>query len=323
MRNAQVYAGRAAYRQKDLGIWQVWTGAQVLDQVRAFSVGLQELGLERDDKIAIVGSNRPRLYWAMCAAQALGAVPVPIYADSVAEEMAYILDHAEVTIAVVEDQEQVDKLLSISERLPRLALILYDEPRGLRDYDQRRLKWIDDVQRLGRERLTGNADALQRWEAAVAAGRGEDLAVMLYTSGTTGQPKGVMLTFDNLIVSAINGNRFDSLGPDEEVIAYLPLAWVGDHVFSYAQPFTAGFCVNCPESPRSVGEDRREIGTTYAFAPPRISENLLTATMVRMEDAGRLKRRLFHAFIAIARRWGEKILNREKVPLHARLLYRL
>ena len=321
IRNARLYAGRPAYRHKDLGIWQAWTWAQVLEQVRAFSVGLQELGLERGDKIAVIGSNRPRLYWAMCAAQALGAVPVPIYSDSVAEEMAYILDHAEVRIAVVEDQEQVDKLLSIRERLPRLSLIVYDEPRGLRDYDHTRLKWIADVQKLGRDRLAADATSLQRWEAAVAAGSGPDLAIMLYTSGTTGRPKGVMLTFDNLIISAINGNRFDSLGPDEQVVAYLPLAWVGDHVFSYAQPFTAGFCVNCPESPETVGEDRREIGTTYAFAPPRIYENLITLTMVRMEDAGRLKRKLFHYFIALARRWGEKILNRENVPLHARLLY--
>src|SRR5262249_13292454 len=193
----------------------------------------------------------------MCAAQALGAVPVPIYADSVADEMAYILDHAEVTVAVVEDQEQVDKLLSVSDRLPRLHHVVYDEPRGLRDYDHERLKWIDEVQKRGREQLAADPDCLPRWEASIAAGKGPDLAIMLYTSVTTGRPKGVMLTFDNVIASAENGNLFARLGPDEQVIAYLPLAWVGDHVFSYAQPFTAGFCVSCPESPETVGEDRR------------------------------------------------------------------
>ena len=323
IRNARLFADRPAYRHKDLGIWQTWTWSHVLEEVRALSLGLAALGLKRDDKVAIIGTNRPRLYWAMCATQALGGVPVPIYADSVAEEMAYILEHAEVTIAIVEDQEQVDKLLLISDRLPRLSHLIYDEPRGLRAYDHSRLKWIDEVQKLGRARLASDPQAGKWWDDCVAAGGGSDLAVMLYTSGTTGRPKGVMLTFDNLVVSAINGNTFDNLGANEEVIAYLPLAWVGDHVFSYAQAFAAGFCVNCPESPETVGEDRREIGATYGFAPPRIYENLLTLTMVRMEDAGWLKRTMFNYFIALARRWGEKILNKEKVPLHARLLYRL
>jgi long-chain acyl-CoA synthetase len=318
--NATARGNRLAMRHKDMGIWQTWTWAQVLDEVRAFSVGLAELGLQRGDTLAIIGSNRPRLYWAMCAAQALGAVPVPLYADSVAEEMAYVLDHAEIKYAVAEDQEQVDKLIAISDRLPRLAHVVYDEPRGLRDYDHSRMTWISDLQARVREKLSDPA-VLARWEKSVAEGKGSDLAIILYTSGTTGRPKGVMLTHENVLVSARNGNLFDQLDENEEVIAYLPLAWIGDHIFSYAQSYASGYCVSCPEAGETVVEDRREIGTTYAFAPPRIYENLLTLTMVRMEDAGVLKRRMFHFFIDFARKWGEKILNREKVPLWARFVY--
>ena len=321
LRNADIFATRAAIRHKDLGIWQAWTWREVRDEVVAFSVGLAGLGLERGDNFAIVGRNKPRLYWAMCAGQALGAVPVPLYADSVAEEMAFVLAHAEVKLAIVEDQEQVDKILSIKEKLPALTHIVYDEPRGLRDYDHARLTWIDEAQRLGREALARDATRLQLWEDEVAAGKGSDLAIILYTSGTTGRPKGVMLSHDNVLISAHNGNVFDRLDANEEVIAYLPLAWVGDHIFSYAQSYDAGFCVNCPEAAETVVEDRREIGTTYAFAPPRIYESLITITMVRMEDASAIKRRIFHFFLGVARRWGENILNREKVPLHARVLY--
>ena len=319
--NAVAIAERPAIRHKDFGIWQTWTWFETLEQVRAFSVGLAELGLKRDDKFAIIGDNRPRLYWAICAGQALGAVPVPVYADAVAEEMAYVLAHAEVRFAVVQDQEQVDKINVVADRLPRLARVVYDEPRGLKDYDHSRLIAFEDAQHIGRKRLANDPECLRRWEDGIAEGKGNDLSIILYTSGTTGRSKGVMLTHANTIISARNANAFDHLGQDEEVIAYLPLAWVGDYMFSYVQSYAAGYCVNCPETPETVVEDRREIGTTYAFAPPRVYENLLTLIMVRMADAGALKRKMFDFFLSVAKRWGEKILDGERVPLTARLLY--
>src|SRR5262249_4265085 len=308
---------------KDLGIWQTWTWAQMLDEVRAFSIGLAELGLKRGDKFTIIGSNRPRLYWAMCAGQALGAVPVPVYADAVADEMAFVLAHAEATLGVVEDQEQVDKVIAVSDRVPQIRQLIYDEPRGLKDYDHSRLTAFMDVQAIGRKKLASDPACLAQWEAGIAAGKGRDLSVILYTSGTTGRSKGVMLTFENTIISTRNANAFDRLDEREEVIAYLPLAWVGDYIFSYVQAYTAGYCVNCPETAETVLQDRREIGTTYAFAPPRVYENLLTLTMVRMADAGALKRKMFAYFIALAGRWGEKILDGQRVPLGVRLLYAL
>lgn len=322
LRNARERAARVAFRHKDLGIWQSWNWAEVAEHVRSFAKGLQDLGLKRGEKVAIIGYNRPRLYWSMCAAQWLGAVPVPVYADSVAEEMAYVLDHAEAVFAVVQDQEQVDKILSIAERLPHLRHTLYDEPRGLRDYDHSKLHAIEAVMQAGAKALKDpqQAAALQ---SEMEAGKGSDLGIILYTSGTTGRPKGVMLSHYNILIAAEIGCSFDGLNESDEVIAYLPIAWVGDHVFSYAQAMLAGFCVNCPESPETVIDDRREVGTTYAFAPPRVFETMLTITMVRMEDAGALKRRMFHYFLGVAKRYGEQILNGESVPLKGRLLYRL
>jgi long-chain acyl-CoA synthetase len=324
VRNARVRPVRTAFRHKDLGIWQSWTWAEVHEIVRAFALGLHALGLRRGNKIAIVGYNRPRLYWSMAAAQWLGAVPVPVYADSVADEMAYVLAHAEVTHAVAQDQEQVDKLLSVAERVPLLEHILYDEERGLRDYDRARLHPIAEVIDEGQKRLAAEPEAAALLERELQASGGSDLAIILYTSGTTGRPKGVMLSFDNVVKASEIGCGFDKLTEHDEIIAYLPIAWVGDHIFSYAQAILAGLCVNCPESPDTVVDDRREIGTTYAFAPPRVFENMLTLTMVRMEDAGALKRRVFKFFIGHANRVGERILNKEPgVGLWDRVLWKL
>jgi long-chain acyl-CoA synthetase len=323
LRNAARFAARPAMRHKDLGIWQTWTWAQLRDEVRAFAIGLRKLGLSRGDAVAIVGDNRPRLYAAFAAVQSIGGIAVPIYQDAVADEMSYVLDHAEVKFAVAQNQEQVDKLISIAERVPRLHTIIYEEERGLSGYDRTNLHSFAHVEDLGRREMRDNAGAAGWWLDQIARGRGSDVSVMLYTSGTTGRPKGVMLTHDNIVISAQNGNKFDSFTPDDTMLAYLPMAWVGDHIFSYGQAFAGAMCVHCPESPETIIEDRREIAPTYFFAPPRVYENLLTQIMVRMADAGRLKKGMFDYFLKVARRSGEKVLDRKPVGLKERLLYGL
>jgi len=309
---------RPAIREKDFGIWQTWTWAQVAAEVRALACGLAALGLKRGDKIAIVGDNRPRLYWTMTAAQAIGAIPVPLYQDSAAKEMAFVIDHAEARFAMAEDQEQVDKMIEIRSSGGKLDQVIYDNARGMRHYTHDFLHSFTDVQAAGREFDEAHAGF---YEAEVAKGTGADTAIILYTSGTTGQPKGVVLSFDNLIRTAANGIAFDNLRLDEEVLAYLPMAWVGDHLFSFGQSYLAGFCVSCPESSDTVMHDLRELGPTYFFAPPRIFENILTTVMIRMEDAGWVKRRMFHYFMSVAKRCGGDILDGKPVPLVDRLLY--
>ena len=311
---------RPSIREKDLGIWQTYSWRQALEEVRSLACGLRILGLGRGDAVAIIGDNRPRLYWAMDAAQALGAIPVPLYQDAVADEMAYVLTNADVRIAIVEDQEQVDKILEVKSRCPRLEIIVYDDPRGLRHYDRAVLHSYDDVQAAGRD-LERQEPRL--FEQEVARGKSSDVAIMLYTSGTTGTPKGVMLTHDNLIVTGRGAIQRERLTADEEVLAYLPMAWVGDNLFSYSQGHVAGFCVSCPESPDTVLTDMREIGPTYFFAPPRVLENLLTQVSIRMEDASRFKRWLYARCMAVARRWGPAILDGKPVPVTARLLHSL
>ncbi|MEQ9609758.1 MAG: AMP-binding protein [Kiloniellaceae bacterium] len=309
---------KPAIREKDFGIWQTYTWRRVAQEVRDLAAGLFSIGVQRGDKVAIVGDNRPRLYWTMTAVQAIGAVPVPLYQDSVAEEMTYVLEHAEARFAVVEDQEQVDKLLEVQARCPRLETIVYDESRGMRHYTQPFLHHFDAVQAEGRDY---NKVHPEFYDAEIARSRGSDTAIILYTSGTTGKPKGVILSFDNVVKTAANGVVLESLTDREESVAYLPMAWVGDHIFSYGQSYVAGFCVACPESSATVMQDLRELGPTYFFAPPRIFENILTTVMIRMEDAGWLKRRMFLFFMDVARRSGSRILDGKPVGPGDRLLY--
>ena len=321
--NAERFGDRPAMRHKDFGIWQSWTWSEQKAQVRSLALGLQALGVRHGDKIAIVGTNRPRLYWGFAAAQSLGAIPVPVYADAVAEEMAYVLDHAEVGFAIVQDQEQVDKIQSFAEKIPALKVVIYDEPRGLRGYDREHLHDFGDVQASGEALMQADPKLAKWWEDNIRQASGDDISVMLYTSGTTGRSKGVMIKAASAVKAATDTAEFDKLSEQDSVLAYLPLAWVGDHYLNYAQGYVSGFCMACPESQQTIAHDLREIGPTFYFAPPRIFEGLLTSVTIRMEDAGWLKRRIFDHYVGVARKYGQAILEGRPVPLLGRLNYAL
>jgi len=320
MHHARVRSERPAIREKHLGIWQTWSWARFASEVRAMASGLAAQGLRRGDHLALVGDNRPRIYAAMCAAQCLGGIPVPLYQDAVAAEMAYPIQNASIKYAVVEDQEQVDKLLEILPQCPTLAHIYYDEPRGLRNYTQPQLKSCDELVALGAEAQKRDPAFL---DAEIAKGAGGDTAAMFFTSGTTGEAKGVVLTHLSLIDRAKAAADMEGLNDADVVLAYLPPAWIGQNIFSYAQPFATGYCICCPESSETVMSDMRDIGPTYYFAPPRVLEALLTQVSIRMEDASALKRALYRYFMGVATRVGGALLDGQPVGAFDRLLYRL
>ncbi len=313
-------AERPAMREKAYGIWQTWTLGQLCQESFALSAGLADLGFARNDTLVIIGDNRPRLYGVMIAAQALGGVPVPAYQDSVAEEIQYVVEHAEARFIIAENQEQVDKALEIREQCPRVECVIYCDPKGLRKYDPQVVMDIQTVMARGRELLKADPDKVN---SEIQKGKSSDTSIILYTSGTTGRPKGVVLSHENLLVTAHNTNEFDGITADEEVLAYLPMAWVGDNVFSFAMGLVAGFCVNCPESANTVAQDLREIGPTFYFAPPRVFESVLTSVMIRMKDAGRLKRSLFEHFMKVAKKTGVALMDGQSVSAWDRFHYGL
>ena len=310
----------SAMREKEYGIWQSLSWLQLSEMVQAIACGLHQAGLQRGEHMVVIGANRPRLYATMLAVQSLGAIPVPLYQDAVAAECVFPIQNAEVRFALVEDQEQVDKMLEVREQCPQLAHIFYDDPRGLRNYEEGGLGSLDDLM------LAGKAFATQHpgfFGEQVQLGQASDVAALFFTSGTTGQPKGVVHTHHTLTDRAEAGAEFDHLTAQEEVLAYLPPAWIGQNCFSYAQWLVCGYVVNCPESVSTVSIDLKEIGPTYYFAPPRVFEGLLTSVMIRMEDAGALKRKLFHYFMDVARRVGPTRMEGKPIGALNTLLYGL
>jgi long-chain acyl-CoA synthetase len=318
LHHAKVRGALPAMREKDLGIWQTWTWSELAAEVRKLACGFAAQGLKRGDHIAIVGDNRPRLYAAMCATQCLGAIPVPMYQDAAAAEMAFPIQNAEIAFALAEDQEQVDKLLEILPKCPTLKRIYFDEPRGMRHYTQPELVSYEKLVQLGGEHDAKNPGF---YDAEVTRGKGADTAAMFFTSGTTGTPKGVVLTQASLIDRARAAAEMEGLGDRDVVLAYLPPAWIGQNIFSYAQPYVTGYCICCPESAETMMTDMREVGPTYYFAPPRVLEALLTQVSIRIQDLWWGGRKSYDYFMAVAGRVGGSILDGQPVPPKDRLLY--
>ena len=317
-KNAASFGSKAAFREKEFGIWQTWSWAKALDEAENFALGLIELGVEQGDFVAILGRNRPDLYIAMIAIQMVGATPVPQYQDSVAEEMEYVLAHCGAKFVIAGDQEQVDKILEIESKLPDFKQMIYLDGRGLRKYDHSKLHSFASITENGKSSGPASKSTLNERESALTY---ESTCVMLYTSGTTGKPKGVVLSNANIIETSKTTCEFDDLKQSDEILAYLPMAWVGDFIFSVGQAMWSGFCVNCPESADTLSNDLREIGPTYYFAPPRVFEMQLTNVMIRMEDSGRFKKWLFDYFMEHARRVGADILDGKSVGIGSRLKY--
>ena len=317
-KNAASFGNSVAFREKEFGIWQTWSWAKALDEAESFALGLIELGIQPGDFVAILGRNRPDLYISMIAVQMAGATPVPQYQDSVAEEMEYVLAHCGAKFVIAGDQEQVDKVLEIQSKLPDFEQMIYLDGRGLRKYDHTKLHSFPSIMESGKNSGQNIRSTLNERESALNY---DTTCVMLYTSGTTGRPKGVVLSNANIIETAKTTCEFDDLKINDEVVAYLPMAWIGDFIFSVGQAMWSGFCVNCPESADTLATDLREIGPTYYFAPPRVFEMQLTNVMIRMEDSGRFKKWLFDYFMEHARLVGGDILDGKSVGLGSRIKY--
>ena len=316
--HAEKNGEKPAYREKEYGIWQSWTWNQVGNEITNLALGLLSLGINEGDHIAVIGSNRPHLYWAMIASQSVSAIPVPLYQDAVSEEISYVLEHCSAKFVIAEDQEQVDKILDIQDKIHKFEKIIYLDPRGMRKYDKSRLSEYKEIQAEGLKNQPSLQSELNR---RLKSQDGSNTCAMLYTSGTTGKPKGVVLSNDNIIKTSIASSQFDNLNQNDSVLAYLPMAWVGDFIFSIGQSTWCGFCVCCPESSDTMQQDLREIGPTYFFAPPRYFEGVLTSVMIRMEDASKIKQFIFNYFMNHAKKTGGNLLDNKKVNFWDKVKY--
>jgi len=315
-RNAEQSPAAAGIREKARGVWQTLSWSAYRDRVRDFALGLSALGFQRGEKLSVIGDNRPQLYIAQLAAQALGGMSVPVYQDSITAELVFVLKHAGTSVIVAEDQEQVDKALTLKDQLPDLRWIVFDDPRGLWSYDDPMLRSFQQVAEMGIAHGKANP-AL--YDTELAKGQPDDIAMIAYTSGTTGNPKGAMLSHRNMISASEAFLEVNDVRPGDNWLSYLPMAWVGDTAFSLSMALVAKLVANCPESPETVQRDLRELGPHAMLAPPRIWESMLTMMQVKGGDATPGKRMVFEHFRRLAERCELKRADGKALSLGERL----
>jgi long-chain acyl-CoA synthetase len=310
---------KAALRIKGRGIWQSSSWKTYYEQVKYLSLGLSSLGLVPAGTVAVIGSNRPETLYAVVAAQAAAGVPLCLYPDATADEVASFIERYDVTMVVAEDQEQVDKLLDVKGRLPGLTRVIYCNPRGLRRYDDDSLISYGRVIELGMQQdiaLPGG------FEQRIAAGKGDDTALICTTSGCTGESKGALLSYRNMLSMTISLNRIDPKREQDESVSFLPLAWFGEQMVSLVSALAVGFTVNFPEHPETVMADLREIGPHIIFSPPRVWEGIASTVQVKIMDTTPFKRFMYSTFMPIGQRVAEARLAGRPVSLLSTLLYR-
>ncbi|MBU1741184.1 MAG: AMP-binding protein, partial [Proteobacteria bacterium] len=320
-RNAAQYGhGRVALREKEFGLWQKFTWADYLDKVRELSLGLRDLGFRPDEKLAIIGDNRPEWVFGELAAQSLGGVPVGVYQDSILSEVRFIIDHSDARFVIAEDQEQVDKILDMRHELPRVERVIYTDAKGLWDYESDLLLDIEEV--YARGRAIHQADP-GRFDSLLAELDPYQLALICYTSGTTGDPKGSMLTHRGVMSMARYLNEADPRTPADQYVSFVPLPWIVEQMMAVYSALDVGYTVNFPEEPETAMVDLYEVGPELIVAAPRVWETLSRQVMVKHLDASWFKRIIYDLCLPIGYRWADFKFAKQKPPLGWKVLYGL